>query len=98
MYAASREKFGLNFFLKLRSHQGGIAQWPTLKYTAGLVGYYGTDTIDVKCNVQKSVLMMFQLKRHDRLVMVALCNRADHYIFILFLSSFFLLSFFFFLA
>ena len=30
------------------------------------------------------------------LVMVALCNRADHYIFILFLSSFFfLLSFFF---
>jgi len=30
------------------------------------------------------------------LIMVALCNRADHYIFILFLSSFFLLSFFFF--
>ena len=28
------------------------------------------------------------------LVMVALCNRADHYIFILFLSSFFFLSFF----
>jgi len=27
-------------------------------------------------------------------VMVALCNRADHYIFILFLSSFFLLLFF----
>ena len=27
--------------------------------------------------------------------MVAICNRADHYIFILFLSSFFLLSFFF---
>ena len=32
-------------------------------------------------------------------IMVALCNRADHYIFILFLSSFFLLlSSFFFLA
>ena len=29
------------------------------------------------------------------LIMVALCNRADHYIFILFLSSFFFLLLFF---
>jgi len=34
-------------------------------------------------------------KRRRCVFMVALCNRADHYIFILFLSSFFLLSFFF---
>ena len=32
------------------------------------------------------------------IIMVALCNRTDHYIFILFLSSFFLLSSFFFLS
>jgi len=29
---------------------------------------------------------------HDHLVTVALCNRADNYIFILFLSSFFFLA------
>jgi len=35
-------------------------------------------------------------QRRDLLFMVALCNRADYYIFIVFLSSFFFLSFFFF--
>ena len=38
--------------------------------------------------------LFFYFRRVFTLFMVALCNRADHYIFILFLSSFFLLSFF----
>jgi len=40
--------------------------------------------------VSDSVLFRKRLKTH--LFMVALCNRADHYIFILFLSSFFFFS------
>jgi len=39
-------------------------------------------------------LFYFVTSLRFRLFMLALCNRADHYIFILFLS-FFLLSFFF---
>jgi len=41
-------------------------------------------------NCQKSLNMWWWLHAHH-LIMVALCNRADHYIFILFLSFFLLL-------
>ena len=60
-----------------------------------MVGDFCTLLISSRASVRaQCVLLLFCLYI---LVMVALCNRADHYIFILFLSSssfFFLLSFF----
>jgi len=47
---------------------------------------------ETQLNSKKKLKMYAEL---EKLIMVALCSRADHYIFILFLLLFFLSSFFF---
>ena len=66
-------------------------------WDGGSSGGLGTD---VPSGVQAQILggsLLGKSTEDDGLLeitMVALCNRADHYIFILFVSSFFLLLFF----
>jgi len=94
--AKTAELIDLPFWCGFGWAEGSIssivfARWRQFALMRGHIGV----TWRIRLNRPSAAAMRRYVKLLWVLVMVALCNRADHYIFILFLSSFFCRSSFF---